>query len=71
VVSPAVRSWQRTTKGVGEHLLALLLAEVGDPAIAWPMTWGRPERPSDAAAPGHPSRTPAATMPPAAALRRR
>ena len=37
-VSPAVRAWQVDTRGVGEHLLALLLAEVGDPFVAEPRT---------------------------------
>lgn len=38
-VSPAVRGWQRSTRGVGEHLLALLLAEIGDPFVAVPRNW--------------------------------
>lgn len=38
-VSPAVKQWVKDTKGVGEHLAALLLAETGDPAVARPKTW--------------------------------
>lgn len=42
VVPPAIRQWQVETQGIGEHLLARLLAVIGDPAIAYPHHWESP-----------------------------
>lgn len=39
VVHPAVREWVDKTPGLGEHLMARLLGEIGDPAIAYPAHW--------------------------------
>jgi hypothetical protein len=36
---PRLLRWQLESKGIGEHLLARLLGEVGDPAIADPQWW--------------------------------
>jgi hypothetical protein len=38
-VPKAVRDWQLTSIGVGEHLLARLLGHLGDPVIATPHQW--------------------------------
>ena len=41
VTSPAVRHWQERTHGVGDHLMALLLSEIGDPFVAVPVDYER------------------------------
>ena len=38
-VAPAVIEWQRAEKGIGEHLLARLIGEIGHPRIAMPYHW--------------------------------
>lgn len=39
VVPAGVREWQRSTFGIGEHLLARLLGVLGHPRIATPFHW--------------------------------
>lgn len=36
---PAVEDWQKTSFGIGEHLLARLLGHLGHPVLATPYTW--------------------------------
>lgn len=38
-VSPSIRTWQKATPGLGEHLLARLLGHLGDPRVAMPYRW--------------------------------
>lgn len=39
VVPKEIQEWQRSTPGIGEHLLARLLGIIGDPRIAQPYHW--------------------------------
>jgi len=38
-VAPSITAWQKSQPGIGEHLLARLLATVGDPRWAEPKHW--------------------------------
>lgn len=39
VVAKEIIEWQQNSAGIGEHLLARLLGEIGDPKTAIPMWW--------------------------------
>jgi hypothetical protein len=39
IVSPTIRAWQKSSPGIGEHLLARLLGIIGDPRRATPYHW--------------------------------
>jgi hypothetical protein len=38
-VTPGILAWQKAQLGIGEHLLARLLGQIGDPRLARPMHW--------------------------------
>ncbi len=39
LASPGLVAWQKATVGIGEHLLARLVGQIGHPRIAEPYTW--------------------------------
>lgn len=39
IVPAGVQEWQKETRGIGEHLLAMLLGYVGHPRVAFPQHW--------------------------------
>lgn len=39
ICHPRLLKWQEETKGIGAHLLARFLSEVGDPIVALPQWW--------------------------------
>jgi hypothetical protein len=41
IVTPAIKAWQKRTKGIGEHMLARLLGTIGDPYVAIPLDFER------------------------------
>lgn len=45
VVDSRIKKWVEDTNGIGEHLLARLLGEIGDPGIAYPAHWEKSDDP--------------------------
>jgi hypothetical protein len=39
IVPKPIRDWQKATVGIGEHSLARLLGQIGNPAVAHPKRW--------------------------------